>query len=139
MHVLYITKKYMLSRYGWSVPGGRRNMARRHKYGAVKTVLYGITFDSRREAERYAELLILEKAGRIKDLVLQPSFELQPGFINAKGKKVRPVIYKADFAYTEGDTHVVEDVKGMETDVFKLKRKMFDYKYGEKYDFRLVK
>lgn len=108
------------------------------KYGAVKTKIDGIVFDSQREAERYKELKILEKAGEINHLELQPSFELQPGF-ECKSKKYRPIIYKADFAYTEGDTYVVEDVKGMETDVFKLKRKMFIHKFGERCDFRLIK
>lgn len=112
---------------------------RYHKYGAVKTTVDGITFDSKREAERYMELRILEKAGEIKNLALQPAFELQPGFVNAKGKKVRSIVYKADFAYTENGVYVVEDVKGMETDVFKLKRKMFDFKYGNECDYRIVK
>ena len=108
------------------------------KYRAQKTVVDGITFDSKRESERYAELRVLLKAGVIKHLELQPSFELQEGF-ECKGKKYRPIIYKADFAYMEGDTYVVEDVKGMETDVFKLKRKLFIHKYGERCDFRLIK
>lgn len=113
-------------------------MARYHKYNAKKTVVNGITFDSKREAERYEKLLKMLKAGAISHLELQPDFELQEGF-ECKGKKYRPIIYKADFAYMEGDTYVVEDVKGMETDVFKMKRKMFIHKYGNECDFRLVK
>lgn len=108
------------------------------KYSAKKTVVDGVTFDSKRESERYIELKTLVKAGVIRDLELQPKFELQPGF-ECKGKKYRPIIYKADFAYMEGDTYVVEDVKGMETDVFKLKRKLFIRKFGERCDFRLIK
>ena len=110
------------------------------KYRSCKVEMDGVTFDSKREASRYLELKQMVKDGTIKDLVLQPSFELQEGFTNSKGKKVRPIIYKADFSYTDADGQcVVEDVKGMETKDFKLKRKMFDFKYGFKYDFRLVK
>ena len=110
------------------------------KYRAVKVNVDGITFDSKREAERYLELKQMVKDGKIEGLRLQFPFELQPGFINSKGKKVRPIIYKADFVYTDVDgKRVVEDVKGMETKDFKLKRKMFDYVYGQAFDFRLVK
>lgn len=110
------------------------------KYRAVKVDVDGVTFDSKREAERYLELKQMVKNGQISGLELQPAFELQQGFINSKGKKVRPIIYKADFLYLDQDgTIIVEDVKGMETADFKLKRKMFDYKYGFGYDFRLVK
>lgn len=128
--------------HGWSVWGERRYMARKgyKKYKAVKVVVDGITFDSKRESERYQELKEMVQNGQIDNLILQPSFELQEGFVNSKGQKVRPIIYKADFSYTDADGKlVVEDVKGMETKDFKLKRKMFDFKYGFDYDFRLVK
>lgn len=120
--------------------GERRYMAKKYnKYGAHKTTIDGHTFDSAREAERYCELKVMAKAGVIKHLELQPSFPLQDGF-ECKGKKYRPIIYKADFAYTdEHGEYVVEDVKGMETDVFKLKRKMFIKKYGDRCDFRIIK
>ena len=106
-------------------------MAKRYnKYGAHKTTIDGHTFDSAREAERYCELKVMAKAGVIKHLE----------FFECKGKKYRPIIYKADFAYTdEHGEYVVEDVKGMETDVFKLKRKMFIKKYGDQCDFRIIK
>ena len=103
-------------------------------------VLDGIAFDSKREAERYSELRILLKAGLIKDLVLQPAFELQ-GKFRCRGKNYPAVTYRADFQYTETATGnvVVEDVKGVETEAFKIKKKLFLRKYGDAFDFRIVK
>lgn len=112
----------------------------RNKYNNKKTVIDGIQFDSRREANRYCELLILQKAGVIKDLKLQPKFTLQTKF-RYKEKTYRAVTYIADFQYTEVKTElkVVEDVKGMRTPAFNMKEKFFLYQYGEQYDFRIVK
>nr|UVX43788.1 MAG: protein of unknown function (DUF1064) [Bacteriophage sp.] len=105
------------------------------KYHNTKTVVDGIKFDSKLEAERYAQLKILERAGVIKGLELQPSFELLPSF-RKNGKAWRKTVYKADFRYilAEGDRIIVEDVKGSTaviTDVFRLKQKLFEYKYPE--------
>lgn len=102
------------------------------KYHAKKTEVDGIRFQSRKEGERYAELKLLERAGRIRSLVLQPKFELQEGFTNAEGKKIRAITYIADFMYYDCDLDrtIVEDVKGMKTEVYKLKKKLFEYKYG---------
>ena len=102
------------------------------KYNNVKTVVDGITFDSQKEAKRYNDLKILQRLGHIRNLVLQPRYELQPSF--KKGKTYyRKIEYVADFQYF--DTHlnkiVVEDVKGMKTDVYKLKKKMFEYQYPD--------
>jgi len=100
------------------------------KYRNVKTVVDGITFDSKREADRYCELKLLQRAGRITDLRLQVPFELQPAF-TVNGKKVRPIHYIADFMYKENGVYVVEDVKGQRTKEYMLKRKMYAYKYGQ--------
>lgn len=105
------------------------------KYHNTKTVADGIKFDSKLEAERYAQLKILERAGVIRDLELQPSFELLPSF-RKNGKTWRKTVYKADFRYilTDGDRIIIEDVKGSTaviTDVFRLKQKLFEYKYPE--------
>ena len=102
---------------------------RHGKYNAQKTVVDGITFDSKREAERYGELKLLERAGKILDLKLQPRFELQPAFRTKDGKAIRCVEYVADFTYIENGTRIVEDCKGMQTDVFKLKLKLLLFKY----------
>ena len=105
------------------------------KYHNKKTVADGIKFDSKLEAERYAQLKMMERAGVIRDLELQPSFELIPSF-RKNGKTWRRTLYKADFRYilAEDDSYIIEDVKGSTsviTDVFRLKQKLFEYKYQD--------
>lgn len=105
------------------------------KYHNKNTVADGIKFDSKLEAERYAQLKILERAGVIRDLELQPEYELLPSF-RKNGKIWRRTLYKADFRYilAEDDRTIIEDVKGSTaviTDVFRLKQKLFEYKYPE--------
>lgn len=101
------------------------------KFHARKTVVDGITFDSKREAKRYGELKLLERAGEIRDLQMQVRYELIPAF-DVDGKHYRPTSYIADFTYVDAKTgkKVVEDVKGMRTDVYRLKAKMFAHRYG---------
>lgn len=110
-----------------------------NKYHNLKTTIDGIKFDSKREAERYAELKLMEKAKLISNLKLQPKFLLQ-GTFRYKDKTEKSITYIADFMYIDssGNT-VVEDVKGVETKEFKVKRKMFLYHYGDRYDYRLVR
>lgn len=103
------------------------------KYHNKKTVIDGIKFDSKLEAERYAQLKILERAGVIRDLELQPEYELIPSF-RKNGKTWRRTVYKADFRYilAEDDSYIIEDVKGSTeviTSIFRLKQKLFEYKY----------
>ena len=105
------------------------------KYHNKKTVIDGIKFDSKLEAERYAQLKMMERAGVIRDLELQPEYELIPSF-RKNGKIWRRTLYKADFRYilAEDDSYIIEDVKGSTsviTDVFRLKQKLFEYKYPE--------
>lgn len=110
---------------------------KRSKYNAVKTKIDGITFDSAREADRYCELKLLQKAHEISGLELQPVFELQPEFVY-DGKKEQAITYIADFAYLEENGHrVVEDVKGTRTKEFNIKRKMLLYTHPD-IDFRLI-
>ena len=103
----------------------------RSKYHACKTVVAGITFDSKKEAKRYAELKLLERGGAIKDLRRQVRYELIPAF-DVAGKHYRPTSYVADFVYTDCKTgnEVAEDCKGFRTDVYRLKAKMFAHKFG---------
>lgn len=108
------------------------------KYNNKKTIIDNIKFDSKAEANRYIELKMLEKARKISDLELQPKFILQEKYINNKGEKIRAITYKADFCYLEGNKIVVEDVKGVETKEFKIKKKLFENKYRD-IDFRLIK
>ena len=105
------------------------------KYHNKKTFIDGIKFDSKLEAERYAQLKMMERAGVIRDLELQPEYELIPSF-KKDGKTWRKTVYKADFRYIlcEDDKTIIEDVKGSTaviTDVFRLKQKLFEYKYPE--------
>ena len=98
-----------------------------HKYGAKKTVVDGITFASKAEARRYAELKLLVRAGEISDLCMQPRYLLQKAFVDRAGRQIRAIEYVGDFEYRDHKTHclVCEDVKGMKTAVYELKRKMF--------------
>lgn len=102
----------------------------RSKYHAKKTCVDGITFDSRREADRYLVLKSMEENGAIEDLRRQVRYELVPAF-DVDGKHYRPVYYVADFVYAENGKEVVEDVKGMRTDVYRLKSKLFARRYGK--------
>ena len=101
---------------------------KRHKYGAKKTAIIFkgklVTFDSIAESVRAVELQRLEMAGEIKALSLQPSFTLQQT-MKVRGKTVRSIVYKADFEYLEDGQAIIEDVKGVQTPVFKLKMKLF--------------
>lgn len=102
----------------------------RSKYHAKKTCVDGITFDSRREADRYLVLKSMEADGAIEDLRRQVRYELVPAF-DVDDKHYRPVYYVADFVYMEDGKEVVEDVKGMRTDVYRLKSKLFARQYGK--------
>lgn len=108
-----------------------------HKYHAKKTTVDGITFDSKKEALRYEELRMLEKAGMISDLRMQVPFELVPSF-RYNGQAIRAVKYIADFVYLDGGRTIVEDVKGYKTDVYAIKKKLLLYKYAEWIDFREI-
>jgi hypothetical protein len=114
---------------------------KRNKYNAIKTIVNGHIFASKKEANRYKELKVLEEAGGISDLTLQPMFVLQKGFRHGKRLKViRAIKYIADFKYVESNTHkiVIEDVKGIKTPVFRLKEKILKFNYPE-IDFRIIK
>lgn len=100
------------------------------KYGNKKVVIDGLTFDSKREAKRYSELKLLERAGQIDTLTLQPKFTLIPGQRNAGGKAERPVVYIGDFMYRENGQFVVEDTKGFRTPDYVIKRKLMLKEHG---------
>lgn len=109
------------------------------KYHNKNVIVDGIKFDSKAEAKRYKELVLEEKAGHIKNLRLQPDFLLQDKF-KYRGKIQRALKYIADFEYFDVSkgVYVVEDVKGAETEAFKIKRKLFLKLYGDKYDFEII-
>ena len=98
-----------------------------NKYGARKTWVDGIQFDSKREAERWCELKLTERAGLISDLRRQVRIELIP-----KVGKHRARYYVADFQYLNNETGrmVVEDVKGVHTQTYELKKAIIRWRYG---------
>lgn len=111
------------------------------KYGAKKVQIDGIVFDSKKEATRYCELKLMERAGQIKNLELQKPFELipsqrEPSTMSKTGKEKlgrvieNPVRYVADFVYMENGKTVVEDTKGFRTKDYVIKRKLMLYVYG---------
>lgn len=100
------------------------------KYNNKKTLYDGIYFDSKKEMNYYKELKVKEAEGLISELELQKRFILQEGYI-INGRKVRPLSYICDFSYkdAQGIIHII-DVKGFRTEVYKIKKKLFEYKYG---------
>lgn len=100
------------------------------KYHNRKVENNGIVFDSQAEAKHYGYLRLLEAAGDISGLHVHPVYTLQEAFIY-RGIRVRAITYEADFAYIEDDEQVVVDVKGVETEVFKLKAKLFKRLYPD--------
>ena len=101
----------------------------RSKYGAVRTTIDGITFASKAEARRYAELLLLARAGEIRGLELQPRFELS---VFGYGNDTRIGDYVADFQYQRGPKGVlvIEDVKGVKTALYRWKKKHVEAQYN---------
>lgn len=92
-----------------------------------------IKFKSRKEAQRYDELMLMLKAGQIHELKLQPQFTLQEAYTTPEGVRVRAIRYVADFSYNTGNGLVVEDVKGgkaTQTRVYKLKKKLMQDRFG---------
>lgn len=106
------------------------NTGQRSKFGAVKTVVDGMKFDSKKEAKYYTNLVLLQKAGEIKSFEMQVPFILQPKFRTEWGTCIREIKYVADFVieYPDGHKEVV-DVKGFRTKEYNLKKKMFLYVY----------
>lgn len=104
----------------------------KNKYKNKKVSVNGKVFDSKKEAKRYLELIQLEQAGLIKDLETQKKFLLLDGF-KKNGKTYKQINYYADFVYTDTRTGktIVEDVKGFKTEIYKIKKKLFDYKYPD--------
>lgn len=104
-----------------------------NKYNAKKVEIDGITFDSKKEAARYCDLKLMQRAGEIRDLQLQVEYELIP-----KQAGERACNYIADFVYRDVATGktIVEDVKGYKKgaaySIFAIKRKLMLWRYGIK-------
>lgn len=111
------------------------------KYHSKKTTVDGVVFDSLKEARRFGVLKALENAGEISGLRRQVEFLLIPeqrepdtvgkrGGVHRGKLLERKVVYIADFTYFRGDEYIVEDVKGMRTPDYILKRKLLLHIYG---------
>ena len=102
-----------------------------NKYNARKVTIDGIVFDSRAEGRFYEHLLDLMHEGVVESFEMQKPYTLLDKFPHPKtGKTIRAIKYVPDFEviYTDGRVEVV-DVKGMQTDVFRMKCKLFMFRY----------
>lgn len=108
-----------------------------NKYNNKKTVVDDIVFDSKDEALYYEVLKDMKNNGLIKDYKLQPKYLLQEAFVK-NDKKYRAITYIADFRVinNDGSAYIV-DIKGMLTTEFKIKMKLFNYKYPD-IELRLI-
>lgn len=125
-----------------------------NKYGSQKVTIDCIRFDSIKEARRYQQLNLMLLSGEITGLELQVPFELIPAQYeeserlitkgphkgeHKRGKCIeKSVVYVSDFVYSENGKRIVEDVKGMRTKDYIIKRKLFRYLFGKEYEFREV-
>jgi len=104
-----------------------------HKFGAVRTEVDGVKFASKAEARRYAELKMLEKAGKIRGLVLQPKYPLY-AYCARESHGWEPRVignYIADFSYLDKQgNQIIEDVKGMKTPMYRWKKRHFEIQQG---------
>ena len=121
--------------------GGRKDGSKYHNTPTERKTGSGaiLRFDSKREAARYDELMLMLKAGEIRDLRLQPEYTLQEAYTTSEGERVGRIYYRADFCYErcgkrsggrEWWEAIVEDVKGHRTDVYKMKKKMMLERHG---------
>lgn len=113
-----ISKKSVMT---WKKSSPRKPIKRRSKFGAIASFskLAGRRFDSKLERRRGEELVLMEKAGQISDLEFQPQTYLTAALIG----------YKPDFRYVEDGIEYYEDAKGLETEAFKIKARLWS-KYG---------
>lgn len=96
------------------------------KYNAVAVVTDGYRFDSKMEERRYQVLKLMERAGEIDSLIVHPLFVLH-------SVGMQPICkYEADFSYYQGEEKIIEDVKGVKTSIYNLKKKMMLAEYGIK-------
>ncbi len=102
------------------------------KYHNERAERNGIRFDSRKQARRYDELMVMLRAGIISDLRLEPQFTLQESYVTETGERIRAIRYTADFSYKFGGKLVVEDVKSKPTRTkdYLRNRKFMRSKFG---------
>lgn len=101
------------------------------KYRSRKVEAFGLKFDSTAEANRWGQLLVLERLGHIQELRRQVVFQLAPPVKIDGEKRARPALrYIADFAYVRDGSIVVEDVKGVQTETFRVKQHLMKAVHG---------
>lgn len=108
------------------------------KYGNKRVEADGYKFDSMAERDRYYQLKLMQQAGGISNLRVHPTYVLQEKFKDRDGKTHQAIVYEGDFEYVHDGDVVCEDVKGVETPVFKLKYKLFLARHRN-VDLRLIK
>jgi len=110
-----MTDRLTIAEYREQLANKGTKTGKRSKYNAKRTIVENITFDSQKEANRYQQLKLLQKAGEIGEIVIQYSFTLPGG-----------IIYRCDFLYYDRNSKafVVEDCKGFRTQEYKLKKKL---------------
>jgi hypothetical protein len=111
------------------------------KYNNTKVKNKSGNFDSKLEWKRYCELKILEKANLIDNLSIHPKFLLQQSFTDKQSRTHRKIEYIADFLYYDilKKSWVVEDVKGVKTEAYKIKKKLFIMRYWQYLFFEVTK
>lgn len=116
----------------WSLDKYKSYKNKTNKYSNKKIIVDGIEFESKLEARRWQQLKLLQKAGNIKDLRRQIKFELQPSYIK-NDKVIQSINYVADFVYYDLNKRqfIIEDTKGYKTEIYKLKKKILEYKYPD--------
>lgn len=119
------------------MPSIRRRFGGGSKYGNQPVVLDGIRFDSKAEGEQYLALKLQQEAGLISDLTLQPHFLLLPAK-TYDGRRERAIFYVADFSYREDGRLIVAEVKGYETETWRLKRRLFLHLWPT-HELRIIK
>jgi hypothetical protein len=120
--------QYIATRNGYSFMIIRKKYS---KYHNKKTTIDGLEFDSKKEADYYSHLLILKAAKLVRDIKHQVEFILQDKF-NKNNVHYRSISYIADFVVTYSDGHIeIIDVKGVKTEVYKIKKKLFEFKYPD--------
>lgn len=111
----------------------REKAAPENKYHAQREQRGELSFDSKKEARRYDELMLMLKAGKISDLRLQPQFTLQEAYTTPEGDRIRAIRYQADFSYRQDGELIVEDVKSEATKklrTYQIKRKLVQERHG---------
>jgi Protein of unknown function (DUF1064) len=112
-----------------------------NKFRNVPTTVDNYDFDSLGEAERYIDLKLMQQAGVISDLVCdkkQLVFVLLPAFVDTDGEHQRSITMEVDFTYVEDGRKIAEDFKGIQTDVFKIKAKLFRWRHGKEWTLRVT-